>query len=141
MRPLPDYESLKQSFYRSLYWAQAKESEAYKAKYQFRNAIRDYIRSAYGHPDGKAESELLESAAERVEFNIRSDWSKKRKENRAKRKRMRKRKLLRLAERSHRKYKAAEKAAVKKAHATASPSLLPDLPVQHRPINPNRVRK
>ncbi len=129
-------------FYASSEWKEAKEGELFKRKKGLEKAIRTFLKRAYGIPE-KQHSEDVEKGVGLLAQALRKRWAEKsvrtkqRKKARAERDRKRKRqerkrKILRLAKRFHKKH-------LEQRERELRPSFFQeDLPVQHRPVNPNK---
>ena len=122
-----------EGFFRSLQWDSAKKTSAFKHKRKFRDAIREYLHKEYGAPKNQEEATEIEKAVGRIQFAIRSNWARKAAKKRARRKQVRKNKLIKKAEQAHKKYLHEKKVEKARLEAERSPMLFTSLPAQRKP--------
>ncbi|HEY4524792.1 MAG TPA: hypothetical protein VJL39_00320 [Candidatus Paceibacterota bacterium] len=120
-----DDAALVEAFFRSLEWATAREEEAFKKKRGLKNVIRRYLRKEFRVPDSDPTPLEIELATGRVEFAIRSNWARKAARTRKRKKELRKRLLIKKAERAFGKYRAAR-------WLERAPPLFSNLPLQQK---------
>jgi hypothetical protein len=131
---MPNDTELANSFLRSDHWVTIREREGFKRKRVMKKAIRAYLTAEYAWFKRPDESVELEKYVGRIEYLIRSRWSKKGARTKAKNRRLRVRKLTRLAVKAHLKYLAAKKSAAARKYIEASPLLFEGLPTQKKPL-------
>jgi hypothetical protein len=118
---------LMRAFLLSIEWEVAKSKEAFKRFRGLENAVRAFLRKEFRVPDGIETPLEVELATGRVKSLIRSSWAKKAAGTRAKRKKLKQRELIRRA-----------KTVIEGFNKLKRPLLFGELPVQHRPVNPNK---